>query len=444
MAAHDRSPAPLSLAGRAKWCLEHLAKADPWFHSDAMASILEMLIREIDVLMDWHLDLQFDEDGYACLATSSMSDMSEEDAPMSARRIDNGEDFKLTLKRLIARAACNTSAHLPDVGDKMAAARKGLKFIADTLNSYIGKPGNNEFLRHVTVQLAPATVPDEEDTSCIAWRIPTGTHPEALAINYFDSPVHICADDAYTHDPARPNDATHIVAFLLNALRGRQAELADADTSFRMPVVVHNDVLSLIPTNFIDDCASAHTLDGWIERKLKSIAIEHAATARTEPPLDELLTDVVELVRYYCGDDCVPHADTGRLAANIESHSAGAQNGGYTLHAVYQVLATPGIYPPAADHEKFLNFLATALLQAAPPPAIQIADTHCESSSKPGSTTRVGVLYNPFRDTVNLHLMDDDHDGHGPVQPEWLQHPWKLIVTPCDDALGTVSNIRSS
>lgn len=444
MAAHDQNSASLSLTSRATASLEQLAKADPWFHSDTMAHVLQMFLKEVDTLMEQHLSLQFDDDGYACLTTSLTTVPWEEDAPMCAQRIGDGEDFKLALTNLIAQAARNTSERLPDAGDKAAAVRRGVKFIVDNLHNHIGKPGRNEFIRHVIAQLAPATAGDEEEIAENPWKIPTGAHAEALAINYFDSPVHICAGDADAYDPERPSDATHILAFLLNTLWGRQADIARSATSLRMPLVIHNDILSLIPANLVDASPSVQTVEGWIDRRLKSPAIDHAATARTEPPLDELLTDVVELVRHYRGDECIPQANTEQLRADIEARCIGASNDGYTLHAVYQVLAGSGIYPPVADHESFLDVLATALLQAAPPPAVQIADTHCESPSKPGSTTRVGVLYNPFRDTVNLHLMDDDDDGHAPVRREWLRCPWKLVVTPSDDTRATVSNTCSA
>jgi hypothetical protein len=199
---------------------------------------------------------------------------------------------------------------------------------------------------------------------------------------------------------------------------------------------VNHEVFSLTPGSFIDDWTPGQSSDEWMERKLKKPAMAHVQATRTEPPLEELVSDVVDLIRHHGDGNTVPQVSKAQLMERIKDLSNIEQNGEhvcYTLQAVYQALSGPGIYSPAADHDKFLDTVATALLQAVPTPTIEIADTHRESSNKPGSTERLGVLYNPFRDAINLHIMDDAHDGHAPARTEWIKQPWSIMTTPSHD-----------
>jgi hypothetical protein len=55
-------------------------------------------------------------------------------------------------------------------------------------------------------------------------------------------------------------------------------------------------------------------------------------------------------------------------------------------------------------------------LQVEPPLAVQFADTHLPNPTRWGGTDCLGALYNPFRDTINIHCrfvllpLEDDGD----------------------------------
>jgi hypothetical protein len=163
----------------------------------------------------------------------------------------------------------------------------------------------------------------------------------------------------------------------------------------------------------------------------------HVLAPRTEPPLGEMLSHVAALVERHKDGYGVPQVPKKQLTAAVSDVSAVEQNddGAYTLKGVYQALSAPGIYRTPVNAGRFLDCLATAILQVEPPRTVQIADTHMESPTMLGSTDRLGVLYNPFRDTINIHCMDELNDGHAPVKQEWLENPWYIMTTPLHDTV---------
>lgn len=42
----------------------------------------------------------------------------------------------------------------------------------------------------------------------------------------------------------------------------------------------------------------------------------------------------------------------------------------------------------------------------------------------------MGVLYDPYRNTVNVHLMADMKDDQAMLKQEWIENPWYLMTTP--------------
>jgi hypothetical protein len=83
-----------------------------------------------------------------------------------------------------------------------------------------------------------------------------------------------------------------------------------------------------------------------------------------------------------------------------------------------------------ADREKFLDDVATALLQTTPPESVIFADTHSRNRGRWGSKAYMGVLYDPYRNTVNVHLMADMKDDQAMLKQEWIENPWYLMTTP--------------
>jgi hypothetical protein len=83
---------------------------------------------------------------------------------------------------------------------------------------------------------------------------------------------------------------------------------------------------------------------------------------------------------------------------------------------------------------KMLDDVATALLQTTPPESVIFADTHTRNRGRWGSRAYMGVLYNPYRNTVNVHLMADMKDDQAMLKQEWIENPWYLMTTPLHDA----------
>jgi hypothetical protein len=435
---------PLSLTAKAEACMEPLAKADPRYHGETVTRAREEFLRQIDSLMDQRLLLLFDAGEYTYLGASVLHDQLPGE-PGAVRRLDSAEDFKLAMKQLIEQAARKVGETIGAGGGDTEFARKALRFMADSLMSFVGKAGESEFIRHVLAAFADTEGNAAGGKAELPWKIRSGGDPGDLATNYFGKPVAMVSSaDAYPPDPARPNDARHILDFLLDRMagmgEGMQAEIARSPDTFRVLASVDHDVLSLMPGRFVEGWSGAGSRDEWIARELMAPAAAHAQAVRSEPPLQELLADTVGLIRHHAGGDFVPQAGREQLPALIAKLSGEpGENGAYSLQAVYQALTSPGVYAPAPDHaghEKFLDLVASALLQVVPPRAVEIGDTHRESPANPGSTERVALLGNPYRGTLNLQFMDEVQDGRAPVAGDWLAQAWNLMTTPLRDGEG--------
>lgn len=435
--AGSAEPDPLSLASRAAQCQTRLASVDPRYKSAGTVHVRQEFIWQIDALMDERLQLSFEAGKPAYLSTRA-----PEPAMASERRIQNVEEFKSVIKELLQQAESNTGEILRQLGDAGEFNLKALRLVADSLITYIDKPGYNEFVRYVASQFVPdGAWLSEKEIRELPWKVGVGRQVANLAAIYFGKSINMSSSEqGYPHDRERPQDATHILNFVLDTISSMkddiQAEVQRSPGTFYVPVAVHDHVFSLTPGSFIDDWSAPRATGEWIEKKLKAPARAHMLAARTEPPLGELLSHVVGLIDRHKDGYGLPQAPKDQLIDAVKAVSAVERNDddAYTLQGVYQALSAPGIYVLPDDIERFLDCLASSVLQVEPPRTVQIADTHMQSPTNWGGTDRLGALYNPLRDTINIHLMDHLNDGHAPIKQEWLTNPWHIMTTPLHDS----------
>jgi hypothetical protein len=433
-AAADGKADPLSLAAKAGTCLEQFAKANPRHKPDTTARALCEFLRALEQLADERFVVLFDGSQYAglaMLASHDATDDATDDAP-APTPIGNAAQFKQAIRQLVEQAAQSAGQKFDTANGGAASpgnlAKEEIRFIASSLSAYIGKPGDNDFLRNLVAQFTPAPANASADAPMqpdVLWKISVGGHGEELAASYFGKNVGISSSaNGYVPDPDRPRDATHILEFLFDNLRSVRSS-----TMPRMLAIAHRDVLSLTPGSLDDDRTPFQTAREWIERRLKAPAENHAHIVRTEPPLGELLADAVDLIRHRYGEDEFT-MDVEQLIRQV----GGVDGAAYTLQAVHDALIEAPTHScvtaSGIDRNEFLDTVATVLLQIVPTPAVEIADTYRASPTRPGTTERLGVLYNPFRDTVNLHVMDETHDGHAPARQDWIRGPWCVIAIP--------------
>jgi hypothetical protein len=432
---------PASLASKAAQCQARLASVDARYKSAAIEHLRQEFIWQIEALMDERLQLIFVAGKPAYLGMSAQADQAIASDVLLPRRIRSADDFKSMMKELLHQAEINTNEILRQLGEADDFRLEAIRLIANHLTQYIDKPGYNDFLNNVASQFVPeSALVNEEAMRELPWKVGVGGQLADLAAIYFGKTVNMTSSEqSYPPNPDKPTDATHILHFVLNTVRGMkndiQSEVERSPDSFHVPVAVHDHVFSLTPGTFIHDWTGRQTCGEWIEEKLKAPGITHALAARTEPPLGELLSHVAAVIDCHKDGYGVPRVSKEELELAIRIMSAVEQDddGAYTLQGVYQALIAPGVYLPAADVERFLDSVATAILQVEPQLAVQFADTHLESPTGWGGTDRLGALYNPFRDTINIHCMDDVNDGHGPVKQEWLESPWHIMTTPLHD-----------
>jgi hypothetical protein len=434
--AGNAEPDPLSLASRASQYQSRLASVDPRYKSAGTEHVRQEFIWQIDALMDERLQLSFEEGKPAYLSM-----LAPEQTLASERRIKEVEDFKSVMKALLQQAESNTAEILGQLGDAGEFNLKALRLVADSLITYIDKPGYNEFVRYVASQfVADGAWLSEKEIRELPWKVGVGRQVANLAAIYFGKSINMSSSEqGYPPDRERPQDATHILNFVLDTILSMkddiQAEVQRSPATFYVPVAVHDHLFSLTPGSFIDDWSAPRTTGEWIEKKLKAPARAHMLAARTEPPLDELLSHVAGLIDRHKDGYGLPQVPKDHLIDAIKAVSAVERNDedAYTLQGVYQALSAPGIYAAADDIERFLDCLASSILQVEPPRTVQIADTHMESPTNWGGTDRLAALYNPLRDTINIHLTDHLNDGHAPVKQEWLANPWHIMTTPLHD-----------
>jgi hypothetical protein len=435
--ADNSKQEPVSLASKAAQCQARLASVDARYKSTAIEHLRQEFIWQIDALMDERLQLFFDAGKPAYLGMSALPN----DAGLS-RRIQSADDFNSMMKEILQQAEINTNEILRQLGDAGDFSLGALRLIADHLTQYVDKPDYNDFLKNVASQfVAGGASANEEAMRELPWKLGVGRQLADLAAIYFGKTVNMTSSEqSYPPNPDKPKDAAHIMHFVLNTLWSMKndirSEVERSPDSFYVPVAVHDHVFSLTPGTFIHDWTGHQTCGQWIEERLKAPARAHVLAARTEPPLGELLSHVAALMDCHKNGYGIPQVPKDELALAIKAVSAVEQDddGAYTLQGVYQALSAPGVYSPAAEVEEFLDCVATAILQVEPPLAVQFADTHLPSPTRWGGTDRLGALYNPFRDTINIHCTDDVNDGHGPVKQEWLESPWHIMTTPLHDA----------
>lgn len=432
MASLKRNSDPFSLAAKTENCIEQLAKADPWYRSETMASLARDLLHEITLLMDEELVLLFDDGENAVLASSLPFTGTAAGTHDTLRTLNGEDDFLRVMREIVSCSARKVLARAESLGHHAALACRGVKFIANNLNAYISKAGRNDFLAHVVKQFAGAREYDkEEQTKDLPWRTAVGNHSEALAIDYFESAVpKLSSHNHVRRDPSRQNDTTHIMEFLFAAISGICGE--SREEGKRLPatstllVAVHRDVLTLSPASFMDAWSAGQTAQDWIDRRLKKPAMEHVRAARSEPPREALLADVVELVRGRYDEDLVPQLGPDALRHLIAEkvaveHGTDHDENVYTLDAVYAVLTAPGVFPAVSNQQRLFNDIASILLQIAPPEAIEIA-------SKRGGAERIAALYNPFGNEVNFHITDERRENRALADEEWIDSTWTILA----------------
>jgi hypothetical protein len=432
---------PLSFTIKAAQCLTKMVRIDPRFKSTAIEQVRQEFIWQFDVLLDERLQLFFETGQPAYLGVCASPDQAFGSDSSMQRLIQSADDFKSAIKALLLQAESNTKEILRQLGDASEINLNALRLITDHLKNYIDRPGYNDFLEHIASQfMSEGMAVNAQDRRELPWKIGVGRQLVDLAAIYFGKRVDMTSSEqGYAPDPAKPRDATHIVHFVLNTLWSMkgdiQGEVERSPATFHVPVAVHDHMFSLAPGRLIHDWSGQQTSGQWIEDKLKTPARAHVLAPRTEPPLEPMLSHVAAVIERHKDGYGVPQVSKKHLIAAVKAISAVEQNddGAYTLQGVYQALSAPGIYRPAANPARFLDTLATAILQVEPPRTVQIADTHMESPTMLNSTDRLGALYNPFRDTINIHCMDELNDGHAPVKQEWLENPWHILTTPLHD-----------
>jgi hypothetical protein len=428
-------PDPSSLAAKAAQCQTRLASVDQRYKSEAVDEVRHEFLAQLDGVMDERLQLSFGSGEPAFLVLGPPLDEPPNQAMLS-HSIASDDEFKWMMKQLLQHAANRTNEILRQFGDINDLSQQALKLFSESLTTYIDKPGYNDFLRNVALQFLPegASIKEEEMRQ-LAWKLSVGRQLVELAEIYFGKSIKMTSSEkGYPPNPDQPQDATHVVTFVLDTIKSMrddiQAEVERSPYTFHVPVAIHDQVFSLTPATFIDDWSGHQAAAEWIENKLKAPAHAHVLAPRSEPPLGDLLSHVVTLVDRHKGDFGVPQMRKEPLMHTVKRVD---DDGAYTLQAVYEAMSAPGVYLPTAVTGRLFDCLASAILQVEPPHTIQIADTHMESPTSYGGTDRLGALYNPFRHTINIHIMDDLNNGHAPVRHEWLENPWNIMTTPLHD-----------
>lgn len=418
----ERNPSPWSLGGKALQCQAGLAGIDRRYGMPGVDRVRRTLLAGIDELMDERLTLIFDPGAPVCLALCDDPDGRGRDVRTA---VTSAGDFREIMTRLLRQSAARTGETISPADDPDGCQAKALALLEQSLAACMNRPDADELLLNIATGFLPAgRTPSREEMLQLPWRLSAGRQLAEVAGIYFNTPITMaCSEPAYPSDHGRPQDATHVLRFILDTLAGVRAGLADATGG--VPLCVDDQMFSLMPAPLADAWNGGQSPADWIEEKLAAPARAHAGAARAEPPLEELLVDVVALVCHHRDAYGTPLCGRAELLDTIATDADGC----YTLRAVFDALSGPGIYPPAADIEALRDCIATAILQVLPPPAVHIADTHLESSTGHGGTDLLCALYNPFRDTVNLHIADRMNDGHAPVKQAWLHAPWEIMTT---------------
>lgn len=430
----EHEPDSWALAAKAAQVQARLASIDRRFHADAVHRLRQAFIGELDSVIDERLELAFELGEPACLMLLPPLDAPEHDET-PARVVAGPDDFKAMLRELLQQAAGRAIEAMP-ADDASRHSQEALKALVQTLGDYVGKPGYNDFLSNLAARFAPdghAAADDEMRER--PWKLGPGSQMVELAAIYFDRPITMVSSAGrYPPDPRKPQDARHLLHFVLDTLSGMRdvirTEVERSPSTFHVPMTVGDRMISLTPGTFIEAWRDRQAPEQWIEKHLKTAARAHVLAPRSGPALGELLADVVTLVHRHEAGYGFPQMVKEELVQAVPLDAEGR----YTLQAVFDTLAGPGIYLPADDPEAFLDCLASAILQVEPPHTIQIADTHLDSPTGNGGTDRLGVLYNPLRDTVCIHQMDDTGDGRAPLKREWLASAWRIMTTPLHDA----------
>jgi hypothetical protein len=433
--SHNKDP--LSLSSKSAQCLARIARVSPQFKSEAVEQVRRQLMAQLQIVMDERLCLLFDLGRPALLAISATRDPFPS---TPSQPIEDAEGFKSAMKQLLREAESDTNEILRQSGDVGDLNLQASKLITDYLVQQVDKPGFNGFLKNVAAHfVSEGGSVDAGHVSELPWKIGVGRQMEELASIYFGKSIDMVSSEGrWPPVPNKPGEAAHIMRFILCTLwsmrEGIESEVTRSPSTFHVPCVVHDEVVSLTPATFIDDWEGNQDPDAWIEQKLKVPAHAHVQAARNEPPLGDLLNYVAALIHHDRGGYGIPQVSKGQLMETIRAASEVKDDDqAYTLASVYEALTTPGVYVPAMDAERFRDCVASSILQVEPPPSLQIADTHRQSPTRPGTTDRLGILYNPFRAALNLHFVDDLNDSHAPVTQHWLDAPWRIMTTLLHD-----------
>jgi hypothetical protein len=435
------TPDPLALRSKAKDFIRHRMANERFVETKKLMRVANALIARLDTLMDRRLDLaQFHADMpiEKHLGAFMLYDKTVPGDVATWKCIDSMAAFKSGIRTLLheAAAAAKGKQALKDCGigdNELPHYRKAIEQIAKNLDGYIGKSGMNEIVTHARSELDPSDLP---------WQCVTGGDSDVVATNLFGKAVDCVSSEHYPPDPERPQDMVHVLGFLfaeLSAMRDniQDAVLGSPDTA-KVPVKLNEHEFLLMPGKFPEAWVVDTYTDDWVDATLRPNAEAHVRQPRTTPALDYLLSDMVSHIAHL-GFGPRPTKDKPDLIRDIRALAASSPGdaGSYTLQNVYDAVIDPSVYTNIGerDREGFRDAVAGALLSLLPPPAIPIADMIWKSVNKPGSPRLLGALYNPLRNTVNLHMMDDDRCNHWPISAwmlncTWFNCTWYITTTP--------------
>ena len=425
------------LVAKAAQIHARLAAVNRNFKTEAAQRLREAFIAELDTAMDERLALSFAPGAPAWLTLEPAwndedeDDESSCDAPAAALVVTSADAFKAMLLQLLQQAAARTIAMAASSPAERRASEELLKPLVQSLGDHVTKAGDNEFLLRLAAAFAAeeGTTGEEAQRAC-PWKLDLAQQMLELAELYFGKPLTLVSSaETQPSSAMQPQDAGGLLRFVLDTLAQMRstigAEVARSPQTYRVPLIVGEHMFSLTPGSYLDGWNGAQGATEWLEQQLQQPARAHVQAARSAPALPDLLADIVTLVHHNQPDIGFPQMPREELLRAIPLDDAGC----YTLQAVFDALAAPGVYPVAADPDGFLDVLAAAILQVEPPPTIELADTHLDSPTGKG-TDRIGMLYNPLRDTYALHEMDATGDGRAPLRQAWLQRPWQILTTP--------------